>query len=67
MREKLRMKKIKTINIRKFSRKMYSYLNDLPVAVYNKRTGKIMFVVISPEKGGKYIDSQTKDSIQSNK
>ena len=43
--------KIKKINIRKFSRRMYSYLDELPLAVYNKRTGKIMFYIISKEKG----------------
>jgi len=61
------MKKVKKVNIRKFSRRMYSYLDELPLAVYNKRTGKIMFYIISKEKGGKYFDLQTKNSIQSDR
>ena len=35
---------------------MYSYLDKLPVVVYNKRTGKIMFVVISAKKGKEIYD-----------
>lgn len=45
---------MRVASIRKFSRNVYSYLKDLPVLVYNKRTGKVVFVVISPEKGKEY-------------
>ena len=55
---------MKEINIREFSRNMYSYLDDLPVAVYNSRTKTVVFLVISPEKGGEYNDIRTKNSIQ---
>jgi len=41
------------VNIRKFSRNVYSYLDKLPVVVYNKRTKKDIFIVTSPKKGGK--------------
>ena len=57
------MKQIKKINIRKFSREMYSYLNKLPLAVYNKRTGELMFVVISAKKGIKLYEISAKDNL----
>ena len=38
--------------MRKFSRNPYLELEDLPVAVYNKRTQKCVVVLISPEEGG---------------
>ena len=47
-------KQIKKINIRKFSRRIYSHIKELPIAVYNKRTGKVMFLVIPIEDGGNY-------------
>ena len=47
-------KKIKKIYIRKFSRRIYSYIGDLPIAVYNKRTGETMFLVIPVKDGDKY-------------
>ena len=50
------MKEIKRINVRKFSRNMYSCLDELPLAVYNKKTGEIKFIVISKEEGGKYAN-----------
>lgn len=46
---------------------MYSYLNKLPLAVYNKRTGELMFVVISAKKGIKLYELSAEDSLQSNK
>jgi len=40
------------INVRQFNRKMYLYLKDLPIIVYNKKTGVELFVVY-PVIGGK--------------
>lgn len=47
-------KRIRKVNIRKFSRNLYSCIKDLPVAVYNKRTNMVMFIVIPVEDGEKY-------------
>ena len=56
---------MKKINIRKFSRGLYSYLDKLPLVVYNKRTNKIMFVVISEKKGKEiYAELQTDNIVQ---
>lgn len=56
---------MKKVNIRRFSRNMYSYLDNLPVAVYNKRTGRILFVIISDKKGSEiYASLRTESSIQ---
>ena len=52
-------KKIKKINIRKFSRSMYSCINELPIAVINKKTGELVFVVISEKEGKKLYDTST--------
>lgn len=59
----MKEKKLKRINIREFSRRMYAYINDLPVEVYNKRIGEVVFIVMPVKKGGD-IDG-TKDTIQS--
>lgn len=58
---------MKLVNVRKFSREMYSCLEELPLAVYNKRTGDIMFVVISEKKGSELFDLRTENLIQSKK
>jgi len=44
-------KNIRKVAIRRFSRNLYSQLEDLPVAVYNKKTQRCVIVVISPEEG----------------
>lgn len=49
-------KKIRKVAIRKFSRNLYPQLNDLPVAVYNRRTNKCVVVLISAEEGGERYD-----------
>lgn len=46
---------------------MYSYLDDLPLAVYNKRTKEILFVVISAKKGSEIYDLSPENTIQSEK
>lgn len=61
------MKKIRRVNVRKFSREMYSFLDKLPLAVYNKVTGKVLFVVISARKGGQLYEFSTEDALQSEK
>jgi hypothetical protein len=43
------MKKIKRINVRRFNREFYSYINDLPLEVYNSRTDKVMFLVVKKD------------------
>lgn len=48
----MKEKKIKRVNIREFSRKMYAYINDLPIEVYNKRIGEVVFIVVPVMKGG---------------
>jgi hypothetical protein len=60
-------KKIKKVNIRAFSRKMYDYTTDLPIVVYNKYSQKPLFVVISVEEGGAVYELSAKDSVQSKK
>ena len=45
---------IKKVSIRKFSRRIYSYIKELPIAVYNKRTGEVMFLVIPKEESENY-------------
>ena len=45
-------KPIKKTNIRAFSRNVYDFLEELPVAVYNLRTNEVVCVVISEEEGG---------------
>ena len=42
------------INIRKFSRGVYTYIKDLPILVYNKKTGKVMFLVVPAEEVENY-------------
>lgn len=33
------------VSVREFNRKMYFYIKNLPVIVYNKKTGKNLFKV----------------------
>lgn len=54
-------------NIRQFSRKMYAFLGDLPLAVYNSKTKEIVFVVISKKKGSEIYELPTQDSLQSHR
>ena len=61
------MKSPKKVNIRSFSRHLYTYMDDLPIIVYNKYAKKPLFVVISVEDGGELYGIQIKDFIQSNK
>lgn len=63
----LRMRKTKKINIREFSRNIYSHIKDLPVVVYNKKSGETVFIVISKEEGGVKYELSTEDIIQSNR
>jgi hypothetical protein len=51
LRRALMKKNIRKVAIRRFSRNLYSQLEDLPVAVYNKKTQRCVIVVISPEEG----------------
>ena len=39
------------VNVRKFNREMYSFMDVLPIIVFNKKTGKSLFIVY-PMKGG---------------
>lgn len=55
------------VNIRSFSRRMYDYLDDLPIVVYNKYKKKPLFIVISMKEGEKLYEIRTEDFIQSNK
>ena len=55
------------VNIRAFSRSMYSHTQHLPLEVYNKKTGKTVFVVISPKEGSDVYAVETNNTIQSNK
>lgn len=48
------------INVRQFNRKMYLYLKDLPIIVYNKKTGMSLFVVYPIIKEGSDVDAITK-------
>jgi len=59
------MKKIRKTAMREFSRNLYRQIKDLPVAVYNKREGKCVIVIISPKEGGKIYELRTTDNIQS--
>jgi hypothetical protein len=59
----MKEKTLKRVNIREFSRRMYAYINDLPIEVYNRRTGTVVFIVIPAQKGGDI--SGTKDPVQS--
>lgn len=54
----------KKVNIRDFQRNIYRHLNKKPLVVYNKRTGEIMFVVISEKKGGEIYELPPKDTLQ---
>lgn len=54
---------IKRVSIRNFSRHLYTYINALPLLVYNKRTGKALFVVMPPDGG----DFGGNDNIKSKK
>ena len=64
----MKKKKIKKVNIRAFSRQMYSYTGDLPIVVYNKYANKPLFVVISVEEGGElYEDLRAESFIQPKK
>jgi hypothetical protein len=57
---------MKKVNVRRFSRNMYTYLKNLPVAVYDKRTGRVKFVIISGKKGSEiYASLRTEGSVQS--
>lgn len=47
--------------MREFSREIYKHLDELPVVVFNKKTGELLFIVI------KYDDIRAKDLIQSEK
>ena len=58
------MKAIKKVNIRKFSRGLYQFLDKLPIAVYNSKTREIIFVVISKKKGSEIYELPTSDSLQ---
>lgn len=55
MKTKVEMKRV---NIRLFSRKLYFFIKELPIIVYNKKTGIDLFTVI---KGG----GRNGNSIQS--
>lgn len=51
MKKKLAKKAVKTVNVRAFSRGMYQYIDELPVAVYNAKTKQVMFIVIAYKEG----------------
>lgn len=60
-------KKIKRkVNIREFQRSFYKYAGDFPLLVFNSKTGKPVFVVISPKEGGEMYDIRTESSVQPN-
>ena len=40
---------MKIINIKRFNRHMYDYLDDLPIMVINTRKKKKIFMVVSPD------------------
>jgi len=56
-------RKIKKVSIREFSRRMYHYINKLPVIVENMRTGEDLFFV-TKIKGGDFNELRTKDISQ---
>lgn len=55
------MTKVRRVNVRAFSRRMYDYIDDLPIAVVNARNGKVMFIV-TPYKEGEY-DIRAEDTV----
>ena len=42
---KLKRKRMLRVSVRTFNREMYSYLDKLPLVVYNKRTKKDLFKI----------------------
>jgi hypothetical protein len=49
------------INVRQFNRKMYDFIDLLPIIVYNKKTGVELFIVYPVIKKG----SDVNDIVQS--
>lgn len=48
--------KVRKVSVREFQRDFYKHVKRLPVAVINKRTGRVVFIIVPPEKGGELYE-----------
>ena len=44
------------VSIREFNRRMYFYLKNLPIIVFNKRTGEDLFIIFELKGGADFRD-----------